>query len=771
MVVAHNLGFPRIGLNRDLKWALERYWKSEIDQKNLENEGRQIRLKNWALQTQAGHDFLSVGDFSWYDHVLDLSTLLGVIPSRFLAKNTEYDLNMYFRMARGRAPKGMDAPACEMTKWFDTNYHYIVPEFHAEQEFKITNNKLFLEIAEAQALNKKVKPILLGPLSYLWLGKVKDHNFDKLNLIKKLQKVYVEILIKFRELGVEWVQIDEPILVLDLPKSWQLVFQETYENLKVDKLNLLLTTYFGNLDDNAELACSLPTAGLHIDVVRGAKQLEYICDIFPNNKVLSVGIVDGRNIWRTDLRKALNTLKPLRNKFSDRLWMGSSCSLLHSPVDLNAETQLDVELKNWLAFATQKLDEISILAKGLTQGDEAILEALSTSDAAVESRRKSPRIHNSSVKQRCLNISNDMTHRKNPYAKRKQIQNSLYNLPLFPTTTIGSFPQTQEIRAVRQNYKLGKLDEQNYREQIHKHIENAIKKQMDLGLDVLVHGEAERNDMVEYFGELLEGFAFTQNGWVQSYGSRCVKPPIIFGDVSRLKPMTTDWITYAQSLTNKPVKGMLTGPITLLCWSFVRDDQTRFETARQIATALRDEVDDLVKAGIHVIQIDEPAFREGLPLRQGYWNDYLKQAVFCFRLTSCSAPDHVQIHTHMCYSEFNDTIEAIADLDADVITIETSRSDMELLKAFENFKYPNDIGPGVYDIHSPRIPTIDEIVLLIEKAKQFIPMQQLWINPDCGLKTRDWSETGLALKNMVTAAKQLRKKYEKVKSKTKIQEV
>lgn len=760
MPIAHNLGFPRIGLKRDLKWALEQYWKSEIDQESLENEGKRIRAMNWQMQIQAGHDYLSVGDFSWYDHVLDISTLLGVIPERFVTGNEGYDLDTYFRMARGRAPKGKDTYACEMTKWFDTNYHYIVPEFQIDQDFKITNQKLFFEIAEAATLGKKIKPILLGPLTYLWLGKTREASFDKLKLLKKLQVAYVEILTRLRDQGIEWVQIDEPILVTDLSESWKNAFHETYKHLTIPKLNLLLTTYFGDLEDNAELACHLPVAGLHIDIVRGTKQLEYVAKNLSQEKILSVGVVDGRNIWRTDLRNALSILQHVHETFKDRLWIGSSCSLLHSPVDLDVETKLHDELRMSLAFAKQKLHEIATLSKGLAQGEHVIAQELTDSDSVREIRNNSARVHNHAVKERCGHISEAMIKRDSEYKNRKEIQHALYNLPLFPTTTIGSFPQIQEIRQIRQNYKSGMLNEKEYTEQIHKHIANAIHKQAALELDVFVHGEAERNDMVEYFGELLDGFAFTQNGWVQSYGSRCVKPPIIFGDVSRSRPMTTDWIGYAQSLTDKPVKGMLTGPITILCWSFVRDDQSRFETAKQIALALRDEVADLVKAGINIIQMDEPAFREGLPLRHKDWAQYLNEAVYCFRLAACCVPDHVQIHTHMCYSEFNDTIEAIAELDADVITIESSRSDMELLKAFENFKYPNDIGPGVYDIHSPRIPTVDEIVVLMEKAANFISVQQLWINPDCGLKTRDWKETEVALRNMVTAAKQLREKYE-----------
>lgn len=759
MVISHNLGFPRIGENRALKFAVERYWKSDITQSELELEGKHIRAQNWQKQINANQDFLSVGDFSWYDHVLDTSVLLGVIPERFHEHSHQVDIDTYFRMARGRAPRGTDAQACEMTKWFDTNYHYIVPEFTETQTFKLSNNKLFAEIEEAKTFNKKIKPILLGPLSFLWLGKTKNSNFNKLDLLNQLMPVYLEILTKIRKQGVEWIQIDEPILVLDLDDVWKDAFKKTYQYLKVDKLNILLTTYFGGLEDNIELASQLPTAGLHIDVVRDPKQLQPVVDHMPIDKVLSVGIVDGRNIWRHDLRQSLKILKPLHQKRGDKLWIGSSCSLLHCPLDLKNEHKLDAEIKQWLAFATQKLHEISTLALALNKGESAISFELAMSDQTIDSRTHSPRIHHHAVKQRMNQITETMVNRNVPYHLRQKVQKAL-NLPLFPTTTIGSFPQTQEIRLQRQQYKAGKLETKTYEDNMRQHIHHSIQKQEEIGIDVLVHGEAERNDMVEYFGELLEGFAFTENGWVQSYGSRCVKPPIIFGDVSRTKPMTIEWISYAQSLTAKPVKGMLTGPITILCWSFVRDDQPRFETANQIALALRDEVDDLVHAGIQIIQIDEPAIREGLPLRHKYWREYLEKAVYSFRLASCSVADSIQIHTHMCYSEFNDIIEAIAELDADVITIETSRSDMELLKAFEGFKYPNDIGPGVYDIHSPCIPSVDDIVNLIDKALKFIPVDKLWINPDCGLKTREWAETQVALENMVKAAAILREKYD-----------
>lgn len=764
MAIAHNLGLPRIGLHRELKWALERYFKSEISQHDLISVGQQIRRANWLNQINAGHDFLTVGDFSWYDHVLDTSALLGVVPTRFGSHLDEVDLDTYFRMARGRAPKGADTRASEMTKWFDTNYHYIVPEFNIDQNFKISCQKLFTEIKEAQSLGKPVKPILLGPLSYLWLGKVKHEQFNKLDLIEKLIDTYQQILLKISNLGVDWLQIDEPILILDLPPEWKATFKTVYQNLVTENLQILLATYFGGLEDNAELACQLPTAGLHIDLIRCNQQLETVAALLPKDKILSVGVVNGRNIWRINLEETINSLQPIYANLGDRLWVASSCSLLHSPVDLNSESSLDPEIKSWLAFAIQKLHEISIISRGLKYGKSVIADELAINKKALTSRKNSSRIHNLLVKERINHITPEMTKRQHPHHIRKKKQHALLNLPTFPTTTIGSFPQTNEIRNLRRDFKQGKMNHSDYQDHIRKHIAHAIYKQLDLGIDVLVHGEAERNDMVEYFGELLEGFVFTQNGWVQSYGSRCVKPPIIFGDVSRPKPMTTEWISYAQSLTNKPVKGMLTGPITILCWSFVRDDQPRYETAKQIALALRDEVNDLTQAGIRVIQIDEPAFREGLPLRKKYWHDYLEQAVYCFHLSSCVDSDQIQIHTHMCYSEFNDIIQAIADLDADVITIETSRSDMELLEAFVGFNYPNEIGPGVYDIHSPRIPSVDEIVGLIEKATKYIPKDQLWINPDCGLKTRDWSETQLALQNMVTAAKILRVKYDKQKA-------
>lgn len=757
----HNLGFPRIGPFRELKTAVEAYWKEEINQAQLKDKALEIKKKNW--QMQKGLDLIPVGDFSFYDHVLDMSALLGVVPERFGRFDGLIDIDTYFHMARGRTKDKADVPAHEMTKWFDTNYHYMVPELHQGLQFKISDHRLFNEIAEALALNLQVKPVLLGPLSYLWLGKIKGKEFNKLDLLKNLIPTYNAILKKISEMGITWVQIDEPILVLDLPPEWQKAFSNAYGQLNPQKLSLLLTTYFGGLEDNMVLAANLPVAGIHIDAVRNPEQIPQLIKLLKNQKVLSLGIIDGRNIWRSYLKKILPILHDVHKQIGERLWIAGSCSLLHCPVDLDNENLLDNEQKNWLAFAKQKISELIILGRALRNGEKTVEKELNESEKALENRIHSKRIHNPAVKKRCQFVLEEMKTRLQPYKERYKSQHKRLQIPLFPTTTIGSFPQTQVIRSARHDYKAKIIDEKQYNEIIKEQIAKAIKLQEELQLDIFVHGEAERNDMVEYFGELLEGFAFTQNGWVQSYGSRCVKPPIIYGDVYRSIPMTVSWITYAQSLTYKPVKGMLTGPITMVCWSFVRDDQPRYETAKQIAFALRDEVADLEKAGIKIIQIDEPAFREGLPLRHNQWEDYLKKAVECFKIASSGVKNETQIHTHMCYADFNDIIESIAELDADVITIETSRSDMELLQAFENFKYPNEIGPGVYDIHSPHIPSVEEMTKLIEKALKYIPITQLWINPDCGLKTRSWQETREALQNMVAAAQFLRNKYVKEK--------
>ncbi|ASK33517.1 5-methyltetrahydropteroyltriglutamate--homocysteine S-methyltransferase [Alloalcanivorax mobilis] len=759
MTTLHNLGFPRIGARRELKQAQEAYWAGTLQRSELEHVGRSLRERHWALQADAGVQLLPVGDFAWYDQILEFSCLLGAVPARF-GQNPQQpvDLDTLFRMARGRAPSGEPAAACEMTKWFDTNYHYIVPELAPDQSFRIAREALFDQVDEARALGHDAKPVIPGPLTYLYLSK--GEAFDgaadtaKLALLDALIPVYRQILQRFAEQGVAWVQIDEPILCLDLPDAWQRAYLRVYDQLAgAASVKLLLATYFEGLRDNLFTALQLPVDGLHLDRVRGSDALEQVLPRL-NGKVLSLGVINGRNIWRTDLDAVLNSVAPVKTQLGEQLWLAPSCSLLHSPVDLDQEDKLDDELKSWLSFASQKLDELKLLGDALDgHGDDA---ALAAQRAALANRAASPRIHNPQVADRLAGATAISRDRLSAFAERIGKQQAALKLPAFPTTTIGSFPQTPDIRAARRDWKAGTLNEDAYQEQMKREITRAIRYQEQIGLDVLVHGEAERNDMVEYFGELLQGFAFTRFGWVQSYGSRCVKPPVIFGDVSRPEPMTVAWARFAQSLTEVPVKGMLTGPVTILQWSFVRDDQPRETTCRQIALALRDEVRDLETAGIQVIQIDEPAFREGLPLRRGDWQAYLDWAVDCFRLATVGVADETQIHTHMCYSEFNDIIEAIAAMDADVITIETSRSNMELLEAFENFQYPNDIGPGVYDIHSPNEPDVDWMVQLMDKAASRLPRERLWVNPDCGLKTRQWEETEGALANMVEAARVLR---------------
>jgi len=765
MIKTHILGFPRIGAQRELKAALERHWKGALSEQELEQAGRLLRHRHWEAQRSAGLDFLTVGDFAYYDQVANHIQLFGCEPARFGFSGSESDLARYFTMARGTAHvngcgcahgAGDGTAALEMTKWFDTNYHYLVPEFGPQTDFRLCAERLLGELAEAQALGHPVKPVLLGPLSFLWLGKSKAEGFDRLALIDALLPRYAELLAAFAAAGVEWVQIDEPILGLDLPGEWALAFERTYATLAAAPLSILLTTYFSPLENHLSLACKLPVAGLHVDAVRAAHELQSVADWLPEHKLLSVGIVDGRNIWRTDLDRALEKLRALLPRRRGALWLAPSCSLLHVPYSLSDDRALDAELRSWLAGATEKLDELQVLKCALSEGDGAVAQQLFVSRAAVAARAASPRVRNPEVARRVEQLPPDADRRASPFPVRQAAQRERLRLPPFPTTTIGSFPQTPEIRAARAAFRRGELDVESYQTAMQREIAHAVREQEELGLDVLVHGEAERNDMVEYFGEQLDGFAFTANGWVQSYGSRCVKPPVLFGDVARPRPMTVEWTRYAQSLTNKPMKGMLTGPITILQWSFVRDDQPRADTALQIALAIRDEVADLEQAGIAVIQIDEPAIREGLPLRRAQWNAYLEWAARAFRIAASSVRDDTQIHTHMCYSEFNDILPAIAALDADVITIETSRSDMELLRGFGAFKYPNEIGPGVYDIHSPRVPASEEMLRLMRKAAEVIPAQNLWVNPDCGLKTRAWPETRAALRNMVETARRLR---------------
>lgn len=764
MVTTHNLGFPRIGAKRELKFALESYWKGQSSLEELKALGAQLRQRHWA--DQAGIDLVPVGDFAFYDQVLDMSFTLGNLPERVQGFHGD-SLDNVFRVARGRsAASAEEHAACcggvaagEMTKWFDTNYHYIVPEFTAATTFKLDASRLLAQLAEARARGVKAKPVIIGPVTYLAIGKAKDGS-DKLALLERLLPVYAELLDALAAQGVEWVQIDEPILVTELDaqpgNDWQHAFNTAYHQLKACKVKLLLATYFGPLQENAYLAANLPVAGLHVDAVNDRDGVLPLINLLPAHKVLSLGVINGRNIWKTDLTAVLDWIEPLAQRLGDCLWIAPSCSLLHVPVDLNSEHRLDAQVKSWLAFALQKLDELRVLGRALREGRAAVRDALAANAVALAARRASPRVHNPAVQAAVARISADMGQRESAYTQRQPKQAAFLKLPAYPTTTIGSFPQTAEIRHARSEFKAGRLDEAGYQAAMRAEIERSVREQEKLGLDVLVHGEAERNDMVEYFGEQLDGYAFSQFGWVQSYGSRCVKPPILFGDISRPKAMTVEWITYAQSLTDKPMKGMLTGPVTILNWSFVRDDQPRSLSCKQLALAIREEVLDLEKAGVRVIQIDEAALREGLPLRKSQWQDYLDWAVESFRITANGVRDETQIHTHMCYSEFNDIIASIADMDADVITIETSRSDMELLDAFENFQYPNEIGPGVYDIHSPNIPTQEHIVQLMKKAAERIPAERLWVNPDCGLKTRQWSEVIPALTHMVAAAKTLR---------------
>lgn len=755
MTPAHILGFPRMGAQREWKSALEAYWKRDIDAAQLHTCADDLQQRHWQMQKDAGLTTLTVGDFAYYDHVLDHSFLVGALPPRFCQQSLS-DLDTYFYCARGQAPGAPDVAACEMTKWFDTNYHYLVPEFTADQTFTLSADYLLQRIERAQALGLPVKPVILGPVSYLYLGRAVDGS-DRLHLLSRLLPIYRQLLQKLAQHQLNWVQIDEPILALDLPPTWRAAFYSVYQGALPSACQLLLTTYFGGVQHNADLILDLQVAGLHIDAVRGVDDVAALLSAWPSSRVLSLGIVDGRAIWRNDLRQSLRLLQQAQQRFADKLWVASSCSLLHVPIDVQLETALDPDIKNWLAFAQQKMHEVATLAQGLRDGEHSIRTALEASDIAQQQYRQSTRVHNKSVQARVAQIRDEDSRRASPYVTRSALQRAALQLPLLPTTTIGSFPQTAAIRQLRAAYKRKAIDQHAYEQGLKAQIAEHIAQQETLGLDVLVHGEAERNDMVEYFGEQLHGFAFTSNGWVQSYGSRCVKPPIIYGDVSRPKPMTVAWARYAQSLTTKPVKGMLTGPNTILCWSFVRADISREQQAKQIALALRDEVRDLQAAGIRIIQIDEPAIREGLPLRHGDHARYLHWATTAFRLVSSIAVDQTQIHTHMCYSDFNAIIAAIADLDADVITIETSRSHMKLLKAFEDFLYPNEIGPGVYDIHSPNVPTVDSIKTLLRAAAKKIPLERLWVNPDCGLKTREWPEVEQALSAMVTAAKEMRR--------------
>lgn len=755
------LGYPRVGANRELKKAEEAYWAGKITRQELLETAALIRKGNWLLQKESGIDLIPSNDFSFYDQTLDLSLSVGVIPERYDSLRDD-KLELYFAMAHGYQKDGIDVTAMEMTKWFDTNYHYIVPEFTRNQKFELIYNKAVAEFKEALELGVRTKPVLIGPVTYLLLGKEKESGFNRIELLDRLLPVYTDILKELENAGAEYVQIDEPFLCTDITDAVRDAYRKAFAAINGStRLKVILTTYFDGLADNASLAVELKPDVLHIDLVRAPKGYEDVVRLLPKEASLSLGVVDGRNIWKNDLSCSLDIINKVRNTIGeDRVIVATSCSLLHSPIDLENERNeksLPAQVKRWLAFARQKVTEVVTLADLAGRSPSYLSKsALQSNVSDIEDRRTSALTNNEEVRRRMNAVTPDFAKRKSPFRERIVEQHRELYLPLFPTTTIGSFPQTAEVRSWRSKFKKGEITQDQYTALLKGEIERTIRKQEEIGLDVLVHGEAERNDMVEYFGEQLSGFAFTQNGWVQSYGSRCVKPPVIYGDVSRPKAMTVNWAIYAQSLTDKPVKGMLTGPVTILQWSFVRNDQPRAVTMKQIALAIRDEVQDLEKAGIKVIQIDEPAIREGLPLRKADREEYLDKAVESFRISSSGVKDSTQIHTHMCYSQFNDIIKHIALMDADVITIECARSQMNLLGAFADFKYPNEIGPGVYDIHSPRVPSVDEMVNLLRKAAQVISPAQLWVNPDCGLKTRGWTETESSLRNMVEAAKIMR---------------
>lgn len=775
----HSLGYPRMGARRELKKAVEAYWKDAGKQEDLLGTARELRARHWKLQADAGLALIPSNDFSLYDQVLDMSCLVGNVPQRYGWKGDgDVDLETYFAMARGRIgtaahehevtcgcnghEKGHGAAACEMTKWFDTNYHYIVPEFNEGTTFRLASQKPFAEFQEALALGYKTKPVLLGPISYLYLGRLQggsDASFDRFRLLPRLLEVYAEILSKFQALGVEWVQLDEPIFALDLDGTHKQLFAQAYDLIRkaAGSLKLITACYFGAAGPNFLALSRLPVEAIHLDVTRGASDLEHGLEVMPAQTILSLGIVDGRNIWKNDFASSLETIDRVIQKLGrDRVWLAPSCSLLHSPASLQYETKLEPALRDWMAFAEEKLSEVTTLAALAVAGDRESDASYLANQKSIAAKAADPRLTIAAVRDRVTALTAKDEVRHSAFIKRQQSQRERLRLPAYPTTTIGSFPQTTEVRSWRARWRKGDLNDADYESLLCQETARCVRIQEELGLDVLVHGEFERNDMVEYFGEQLDGFVFTENGWVQSYGSRCVKPPVIFGDVSRPHPMTVKWFQYAQSLTSRPMKGMLTGPITILNWSFVRNDLPRHEVCKQIALAIRDEVRDLEAAGCRVIQIDEAALRECLPLREQDRAFYLDWTVASFRIAASVVRDETQIHTHMCYSSFNDIIEAIAAMDADVITIETSRSNMDLLDAFVRFQYPNEIGPGVYDIHSPRVPPAEEMQTLMTRAASVLPADNLWVNPDCGLKTRGWPEAKAALANMVAVARALR---------------
>jgi 5-methyltetrahydropteroyltriglutamate--homocysteine methyltransferase len=753
-----NLGYPRIGRDRELKRASEAYWAGELAQDELLHVGASLRLAQWTVQREAGIDLIPVNDFTHYDHVLDAIALVGAVPERYHWGGDLVDLDTYFAMARGTQRSDLDAPAMEMTKWFDTNYHHLVPEWRAGQAFRLASSKPFAELAEAQALGINAKVVLLGPFSLALLGKAHD-GVDALHeTLPALTEVYADVIARLTVAGAGWIQLDEPCLVQDRTVEELAALRAVYETLAQHKgaTKLLVQTYFGHVGASYETLANLPVDGVGLDLVRGRN--EHVARLrergLPDDKILVAGIIDGRNVWRTDLTQALALLEEVVSLVpNQRLQIAPSCSLLHVPYDATRETGVDAEVAEWLAFAEQKLDEIALLGRAVNEGSAVVEDELAASAEAAARRAASPHRQNSSVRAR---LADERETSRVSHEERRSLQEKQLDLPLFPTTTIGSFPQTAEVRRMRRQVETGQISQQDYDQFIERSIADAIARQEALGLDVLVHGEFERNDMVQYFGEQLAGFAFTHHGWVQSYGSRCVRPPIIYGDVARPHAMTVRWSAYAQSLTDKPVKAMLTGPVTILNWSFVRDDQPRSETCRQIAFAIKDEVTDLERGGLRVIQVDEPALREGLPLRRSKWEDYLSWAVECFRIAASGAGPATQVHTHMCYSDFGDIIAAISALDADVLSIENSRSGGELLQVFRHTGYDKAIGPGVYDIHSPRVPSEQEIVEALQATVAVLPAQNVWVNPDCGLKTRTWEQVTPALEHLVAAARRLR---------------
>ncbi|MGY3803902.1 5-methyltetrahydropteroyltriglutamate--homocysteine S-methyltransferase [Pigmentibacter ruber] len=753
-----NLGFPRIGDNRELKKGLENFWQKKIPESELNVIGYKIKLNNWFLQKELGINYIPSNDFTFYDHILDMAILLGAVPKKFLV--IENPLDRYFAMARGfqNNEKKIDIVALEMTKWFDTNYHYIVPELEEFQIFKLNASKILHDFLDAKSLGITTRPVIVGPFSFLLLAKFADSKIEKstLTLLDSLLPIYEQLLIALAQIGVEWVQIDEPCLCYDADPTKMKYFEKAYQKLNSLKLKpkLMLTTYFASVEKHIDLFSQLNFDGIHLDLIRAENQLEQALTKISPNTTLSLGLIDGRNIWKGNLNHAYSLLNyTVSKRNSNNVIIAPSCSLLHSPINLNYEEKLKSDIKKLLAFSVQKLEEINLLKRVfLTKNLVLLKENIEILANRNYANLNSQKINNENN----FKLSEQFLKRKSPHAIRSEIQKIKLRLPNYPTTTIGSFPQTEQVRKMRANWRNGSISNENYSQFMQREIQQCISKQDEIGLDVFVHGEFERNDMVEFFAENLDGFAFTMNGWVQSFGSRCVKPPIIYGDVARKSALTVEWTTYAQSITNKPIKGMLTGPVTILQWSFCREDQPKKETCLQIALAIREEILELEKLGIKIIQVDEPAIREGLPLQKENWGNYLDWAVQAFKLATSGVKDETQIHTHMCYSSFGEILPAIIALDADVISIEMSRSQLELFSDFTKISYPNEIGPGVYDIHSPRIPSKDEIVSLLKKASLIFPKNKIWVNPDCGLKTRSWNEVEPALKNMVSAAKELR---------------